>query len=239
MKQRIHRFPILASTNSLALEWIRAGTVGAGDVLVTAEQTAGRGRPGRTWHSPRGALLCTLVLPFYPERAGWTALAAGVAAAQAARDLGATAGVKWPNDVVVERRKLAGILVETPGPALTAVGIGMNVSNPVPLDLPGGREAVALAEFAPDATPEQALEALLARIDEAWALLAAPDLKPLRTAWAGLDTTSGRRVRRLTAGPADPDEEGVALGVADDGALQIRLDSGRLLAAHAGEIELI
>src|SRR5579872_1660136 len=101
MEWRIHRFETLASTNDLALEWMRAGRAGPGDVLVAAEQSAGRGRPGRRWESPEGALLLTAVLPFTPARVGWTALAAGIAVARAARDLGAPAGVKWPNDVAL------------------------------------------------------------------------------------------------------------------------------------------
>src|SRR5689334_17674790 len=100
MDWRIHHFPTLPSTNDLALDWMRAARARAGDVLVAAEQLAGRGRPGRVWRSSRGALLLTAVLPFRPERAGWSALAAGIAVALAAADLGAPASVKWPNDVL-------------------------------------------------------------------------------------------------------------------------------------------
>src|SRR3954469_13932066 len=113
MNWRIERFAVLPSTNDLALTRMRCGEARAGDVIVAGSQSAGRGRPGRTWHSPEGALLMTAVLPFHPARAGWNALAAGAAVASAVRALGAPAGVKWPNDVVIHGRKLAGILAET------------------------------------------------------------------------------------------------------------------------------
>lgn len=228
---RVTRFPILASTNDLALEWMRAGTARAGDVLVTAEQTSGRGRPGRTWHSPKGALLMTAVLPFLPERVGWTSLAAGLAVARAAGSLGAPAGVKWPNDVVLEGRKLAGILAETSVPHLVAVGIGLNVTNPLPPDPHLAARTARLADSIPDVTVEHALEAVLAQLDAAWQLLQAPDLTPLQASWRDLDTTSGRRLRW-----SQQDLTGTALGVDDRGALRLRTSDGTIVTAAVGEV---
>jgi BirA family transcriptional regulator, biotin operon repressor / biotin---[acetyl-CoA-carboxylase] ligase len=238
MNWRIHRFPLLASTNDLALSCLRAGTARAGDVIVAAEQAAGRGRPGRSWHSPKGALLCTAVLPFLPERAGWAALAAGIAAARAARDLGAPAGVKWPNDVVLDGRKLAGILVETCVPDLAAVGIGMNVANPLPPEPELAARTARLADFLPPAGPESgveaALRAALARLAGCWELLLAADLEPLRREWEALDTTAGRRVRWSEEGIT-----GTAVGVDADGALLLRTEDERTIAARVGEVAFL
>jgi BirA family biotin operon repressor/biotin-[acetyl-CoA-carboxylase] ligase len=228
---RVSRFPILASTNDLALDWMRSGRAVAGDVLVADEQVSGRGRPGRTWHSPRGALLMTAVLPFVPERVGWTSLAAGVAAASAARDLGASAGVKWPNDVVLDGRKLSGILAETSVPGLVAVGIGMNVTNPLPPDPELAARTARLADVVPGVTVDAALDAVLARLAHCWELLRRPETHELRQAWSALDTTAGRRLRWSEEGVL-----GVAEGVDEHGRLILRADDGRLLTAGVGEV---
>lgn len=221
------RLPAVPSTNDLALESMRAGRAAPGELIVAEEQTAGRGRPGRTWVSQRGALLCTAILPFYPERAGWTALAAGVAVARAVRELGAPAGVKWPNDVVLSGRKLAGILVETCVPGLAAVGIGLNVRNPAPPALP----IAVLADFLPAVDLESVLQALLPQLVLAWEQLAGPDLLNLRDAWLELDTTRGRRVRWV-----EERVTGEAEGIDASGALLIRAEDGRLLTAQVGEV---
>ena len=234
MNWRIHRFPILASTNDLALEWMRCGHAQAGDVLVAETQTSGRGRPGRAWHSARGALLVTVVLPFRPERAGWTALTAGIAVARALGDVGAPAGVKWPNDVLLRDRKVAGILAETSVPGLVAVGIGLNVTNPLPEDPVIAARAARLADVAPGATVELVLDGILAHLSEGWELLFAHDLAPLRAAWEALDRTRGRRVQWSTT-----DAIGSAEGVDATGALLIRTDVGPLVTASVGEVTFL
>lgn len=230
----VTRFPVLASTNDVALEWMRAGTALAGDVLVAAEQRSGRGRPGRTWHSPPGALLMTAVLPFVPERVGWTALAAGASVAAAARGLGAPAGVKWPNDVVLEGRKLAGVLAETSVPGLVAVGIGMNVSNPLPPDPELAVRTTRLADYLPAVTVDLVLERVLSELERHWNLLSAPYDNPLSAIWEELDTTRGRRLRWSEAGVI-----GVAEGVNAAGALILRTGTGQLVTAAVGEVTFL
>lgn len=234
MNWSVTRFPILASTNDLALEWMRAGHARAGDVLVAAEQLAGRGRPGRSWHSPKGALLMTAVLPFVPERVGWTALAAGIAVASAVRELGPRAGVKWPNDVVLEGRKLAGVLAETSVAGLVAVGIGMNVTNPLPPDPELTVRTARLADFVPQVDVDTVLERVLEHLEQQWMLLSAADLGSLRRAWIGLDTTCGRRLRWSETGTA-----GTAEGVDESGALILRTDEGHRFSAAVGEVTFL
>lgn len=228
------RFPILASTNDLALDWIRAGRAGPGDVLVAEEQTAGRGRLGREWSSGRGALLLTAVVPFDPGRAGFLALAAGVAAARAAADLGAPARVKWPNDLLLDGAKLGGVLVESEG-GLAAVGIGVNVANDLPP--PGALRLAAarLADRLPEATPGRLLERLLPRLSEALAW-ADGDPETLRAAWAALDATTGRAVV-WRPGPGAAPQPAVALGLAPDGGLRLALPESGEAVARAGEVE--
>lgn len=234
MNWRIQRFPILVSTNGLALDWLGSGHVDAGDVLVAAEQTSGRGRQGRKWHSPKGALLMTAVLPFQPERVGWTSLAAGIAVAGAARDLGAPAGVKWPNDVVLHGRKLGGILVESNYPSLCCVGVGLNVVNPLPPDEELLQPAARLADVMAEADVESVLQAVLQRLAQTWELLERPDLSPLRAAWQELDTTTGRRVIW-----SQGDRPALAEGLDEEGALLLRLEDGTRAAARVGEIQFL
>ena len=234
MNWRITRFPTLPSTNDLALEGMRAGRAAAGDVLVAAEQHAGRGRLGRTWHSAPGALLVTAVLPFIPERVGWTALAAGAAVASTVRGLGAPAGVKWPNDVVLDGRKLAGVLVETAVPRLVAVGIGLNVCNPLPDDPELALRTARLAELDPTLEPEAVLDLLLPQLAYFWKLLLDDDLTALRDRWTDLDTTIGRRV--LWSEHSVP---GTAIGIDGSGALRLRMDDGQRQTATVGEVTFL
>jgi BirA family biotin operon repressor/biotin-[acetyl-CoA-carboxylase] ligase len=234
MEWRVQRFPILASTNDLALGLMRAGAASAGDVWVADEQSAGRGRRGRSWHSTRGALMFTAALQFYPERAGWTALAAGCAVAAAVRDLGAPASVKWPNDVLVGGRKLAGVLVESCVPALAAVGIGLNVTNALPPDEALLCPATRLEDHLPGVGLELVLDRVLAQLAAHWELLRGGDLAALHRIWNGLDTTRGRRVRWSYEAAS-----GTALGIEESGALRLHLDDGRLVSAVVGEIDFV
>lgn len=231
MDWQIERFPILASTNQLALDWMESGHARAGMVLVAGEQTSGRGRQGRSWSSGRGALLMTAVLPLDLGRVGWTSLAAGIAVAQALRDLGAPARVKWPNDVLLAGRKVAGILVETNRPGLAAVGIGLNVTNELPPDSQLLQPATRLREHLPHAGLEDALGAVLTRLGHWWRELESGRTDSLRQAWEELDTTAGRSVVW-----SEGNVQGTALGVTDDGALRLRLADGREVAARVGEI---
>ncbi len=161
-------------------------------------------------------------------------MAAGLAVAQACRDFGAPAGVKWPNDVVLQDRKLAGVLVEANSTGLVAVGVGMNVTNPVPDDATVTYRATRLADFVPHITVDGALDAVLARLAETWDLLAAPDLNTLRRLWSEFDTTVGRKLRW-----SHGDISGTAEGVVESGALRIRAEDGRLLTASVGEVGFV
>ena len=122
-------FTTIDSTNRYLLEAAREGAP-EGTVAVADEQTAGRGRLGRSWIAPPGAslLVSTLVRPaLAPEALSLVTMAAGLACIAAVRELGGIeAGLKWPNDVVVDDRKLAGILAEKDADAVV-VGMGCNV----------------------------------------------------------------------------------------------------------------
>jgi len=120
----------VGSTNDELRTLAESGAPG-GLVLLALKQTAGRGRRGATWFAPEGESLAfsILIRPQEPK-ALWPrlALATGLAVAEAAESFGPTTGIKWPNDIWIERRKLAGILVEA-GADYAIIGIGLNVNT--------------------------------------------------------------------------------------------------------------
>jgi BirA family biotin operon repressor/biotin-[acetyl-CoA-carboxylase] ligase len=124
--------PLAGSTNALVADRARAGEP-AGLVVVAEEQTAGRGRLDRSWVSPprAGLTLSVLVRPELPPgQWPWLPLLTGLAVAQALRSqAGVEAVLKWPNDVLVDGRKVCGVLAEVPVPGAAVLGIGLNVST--------------------------------------------------------------------------------------------------------------
>ena len=210
----------VGSTNARARELAGAGAP-HGTLVTAAEQTAGRGRQGRQWVAPPGrALVLSLVLRRWSRL---LPLAAGVAVAEEA---GAEALVKWPNDVLVEGRKVAGILVEgRPAEGWMVVGIGVNVAVG-PDDLPPElRDRAGGLGRAPDEI-ESTLEALLARL--AMWLPAADErvLEAVRTR----DALAGQSVRWHGG-------VGRGAGIDDAGRLLVDTAEGRH-ALDAGEVHL-
>ena len=203
----------LDSTNRRARELATAGAP-HGTLVSAGVQTAGRGRQGRRWEAPEGsALLCSLVLR---EFDALLSLRAGLAVADVA---GAGARVKWPNDVQVDGRKVAGVLVEgRPHEGWAVVGIGVNVSA-APPDVP---DAGTLGRDDVESVLAELLVALQTRLAE-----------PKETALEALrarDALLGAEVR--WEGGA-----GVADGIDAEGGLRVRTTAGdRVLSA--GEVHL-
>jgi BirA family biotin operon repressor/biotin-[acetyl-CoA-carboxylase] ligase len=208
------------STNARARERADAGAP-HGTLVTASEQTAGRGRQGRTWTAPPGrALLMSVLLRDWPRL---LSLAAGVAVAEVA---GPAAMVKWPNDVQLDGRKVAGILVEgRPREGWMVLGIGLNVAverDDFPEEL---RESAAtMGRSAADVEP--VLAEVLERLS-AW--LSAPDDDVLR-AFRARDALFGRDV-------AWANGEGVAEGIDAQGRLLVRTSAGTE-ALDAGEVHL-
>lgn len=197
--------------------------------LVTAdEQTAGRGRQGRSWVAPPGsALLMSLLLRELKEGDAALPLAAAVAVCEACEEAAAVrCAIKWPNDVWIERRKVAGILVEgRPQDGWAVLGIGLNVRT-APEDFPEELRDSATS-LGLDAAPSVVLQPLLDRLS---ARLAEPPAAVL-AAWRERDALRGEPVRWA-------DGEGTAAGISDGGALVVDTDGGPLELA-AGEVHLL
>jgi BirA family transcriptional regulator, biotin operon repressor / biotin---[acetyl-CoA-carboxylase] ligase len=240
-----HRIDILdrtESTNADAAAAAREG-VPEGLVVTTEHQVAGRGRLGRSWQSPpmSGLAVSVVLRPasVAPARWPWLPLLAGVAVRESVVDsAGVDASLKWPNDVLVAGRKLAGILVErvdTPIGAAAVVGIGVNVSlDTAELPVP---EATSLALAGAVTTDRTVLtEALLRRLAahyRAWLSVAGDPEHSLRAEYAAACGTIGQRVRiELPDGSA---MVGLALGIDPAGRLEVDVD-GERQTVGAGDV---
>ena len=226
---RLH-FRKTDSTNERARQ-LTAGGAPHGTLVTAREQSAGRGRQGRTWSAPAGrALLCSLVLRDPPRL---LPLAGGVAVAEVASAEAAAAKVasieamiKWPNDVLIGGRKLAGILVEgRPQERWAVLGIGLNVAL-APEDFPPERTGLpaqlGLGEDAIEPTIERLLDAL-----ERWLEASESDVL---AAVRARDALLGRPVR--WAGGS-----GRGAGIDGDGRLVVATEGGHI-ALKAGEVHL-
>jgi BirA family biotin operon repressor/biotin-[acetyl-CoA-carboxylase] ligase len=206
------------STNAVLLAEGKPGVLLAAD-----EQTAGRGRRGRRWHSaPGGGVTFSLAVEIKRSFAGLS-LVAGVATARALRALGVEqAALKWPNDLLVEGAKLGGILVETRG-RLAVIGIGINCRRDPALEARLRRPIAALEQFV-TVDRERVIERIATSLLEALGRFAAHGLEPLRGEWERLHAHAGKRLCvRLPGGRT---LTGLARGVDRDGALRLETRSG-------------
>jgi BirA family transcriptional regulator, biotin operon repressor / biotin---[acetyl-CoA-carboxylase] ligase len=209
-----HHFRSTGSTNTKARELAQTGAP-HGTLVTASEQTAGRGRYGRTWVTPAGgAIAASLVLRRFDEL---LPLRAGLAVADLA---GADARVKWPNDVLLGERKLAGILAEARAPEWAVLGIGVNVTG-VPPEV--ADIAAALGRDDVEPALQELLRALGVRLEQAPPELLA-DLRER-------DALLGRRLRWAGG-------EGVGAGIDDAGALLVARADGTTAALSSGEILL-
>jgi len=224
----------LRSTDSTNVRARELATSGAphGTLVTAGEQSAGRGRQGRTWSaSPGRALLCSLLLRNPPAL---LPLIAGVAVAEAATAVARSeeagfsdAKLKWPNDVLISGRKVAGILVEgRPQESWAVVGIGINVALREQDFPPELRSVAGTLGREPDAI-EPTLERLLAAL-ERWL---AADWSTVLAEVRSRDALLGQPVRWAQG-------DGIAAGIDDDG--QLLVDTGgRRVALNAGEVHLL
>ena len=221
----IRRFATIDSTNTWVMEQARSGAA-EGLVAVAEEQTAGRGRLGRTWVSPPGgSLLMSLLLRPAGLPADRLHLATAAVAMSGADAVALIAEVqpslKWPNDLLIGNRKLAGVLTEVEGvPPAVVVGIGINCTWPD--ELPAEIADVAIAANHAAGRPvhtedvlDVLLETLAARLDAGW--------DDIAREYKARCETVGRDVR---VEMADGAFTGMATGIDDDGALLVTNDAG-------------
>jgi BirA family biotin operon repressor/biotin-[acetyl-CoA-carboxylase] ligase len=236
---------LLASTGSTSDDAHQGARDGAphGATWVAEEQTAGRGRRGHRWTSPPGEGLLFSVLARTscpPARLPPLALVVGLAVREAVVRAapGASVQIKWPNDVLLGGRKVAGVLVEavTVGPRVEAVivGVGINVHTRVfPEEIAERATSVALAGGPTPPDRAEILADVLAGLDRDMHVVLGRGLGLLRARLEAADALRGRRVR------TDTGEEGTGAGLAEDGRLLLRRDDGGVAALSAGEVHLL
>ncbi len=231
----IHYRDSVTSTNAVAF---RMATDGAshGEVVIAEEQTEGKGRRGRSWISPAGLNLYFSVIlrpDLPPQRAPEITLVAAVAAAEALRGLGAPAGIKWPNDLMIGGKKVGGILTELSSDPdrihFAILGMGFN------LNAPASQYPAEIAEKATSRRAQFAVD-LWARL-EMWLELHADDgFAKIREAWRQLCVTLGEEVAVRTG---DEQVVGKAEDIDETGALVILTADRGKQRVLAGDVEQV
>ncbi|BDB22754.1 biotin--[acetyl-CoA-carboxylase] ligase [Cupriavidus sp. P-10] len=220
----------------------------AGWLRLAYRQTAGRGRLGRPWQGQAG-MTFSVALPFAlaPAQLTGLSLAVGLALAEALGDvdarLGARVGLKWPNDLQIDGRKLAGILIESvpagPNRIWAVVGIGLNLVRDAQMEVALGRELAGVAEVIPgfDANRDTArlLAAVLERLASMRTAFLAHGFGPMARRWSAADAYRDQPVRLLHDGKVIA--EGMARGVDEAGQLLLETPTG-LERVASGELSL-
>jgi BirA family transcriptional regulator, biotin operon repressor / biotin---[acetyl-CoA-carboxylase] ligase len=236
----VEHFDSVGSTNEVAKERARGGAP-AFSVVMAAHQTAGRGRQGHVWVSPRGNLFLSVLLRpgGRVAHAGLIPLAAGVAVAEALDSFGVRARLKWPNDLVVGERKIAGLLAEaasgSEGIESVVLGIGINLSlDPaeVPATIRDAVTSVSLESRRSVSLAEAAAETL-ARVAVWYHALAREGAAAVLAAWRARSVPWWGRPVEVRAGASLI--RGVARGVDERGALLLDLEGGTRAALLSGE----
>jgi BirA family biotin operon repressor/biotin-[acetyl-CoA-carboxylase] ligase len=222
-------FRIVDSTNERARE-LADGGAPSGTVVTAAEQSAGRGRRGRTWTAPAGkALLYSAILRPLDERHALLPLAVPLAVCEAVEAVAPVrCRVKWPNDVWIEESKVAGVLIEARPPDWAVIGIGLNVAIE-PAEFPADLRWPA-ASVGHGATVERALGALNESLSDRVETPANKVLAEFRDR----DALAGRSVSWEGAG----DGAGTARGIDERGNLVVETDAGERVALGSGEVRL-
>ncbi|NQT31789.1 MAG: biotin--[acetyl-CoA-carboxylase] ligase [Deltaproteobacteria bacterium] len=236
--QEVSCYPSLPSTNDVAKRRAQEGAK-EGTVIVAEEQTAGRGRIKRRWLSPRGSIALSIIL--YPPLAYLPSLimVASLAVARSIEQVtGLKAKIKWPNDVLVNYKKICGILVESNvrGDKVdyAVIGIGINVNIKLSEFPQIAPMATSLSrELGRDVPRREVIRSLLAEAEKLYLALAAGD--SVFRQWRDNLVTLGKKVQ-VSSGEAT--YSGIAESVASDGSLLLRQPDGSLLKIVAGDVTL-
>ncbi len=239
--QKIHYFQEVDSTNNKAKQLAFAGAP-EGTLIIAEEQTGGRGRLGRGWFSPLGGLWFSLILrpQISPSEVSKVTLLAGAAGAETIQEAtGLEPKIKWPNDILIDGKKLAGILTEMETEAdrvhfvILGMGINANIDRAnFPPDL--RKTAVSLSEaLGKNVDRGGILRTLLKKLESGYAQLKSGAFSSVLNSWRKRSDTLGSGVRIETVGEVI---EGKAVDISDQGALVLELDSGEHRNVWSGDL---
>jgi BirA family biotin operon repressor/biotin-[acetyl-CoA-carboxylase] ligase len=243
MGRNLRLYDVVDSTQTIAKQLAAEGAP-EGTVVIAEQQTAGRGRMGRAWHSPKGkgiwmSLLLKPRIPihFTPQL---TLLVAVAVCRTLRRVAGVTAAIKWPNDLLIDGRKVCGILLEITAEderlrsVIAGIGISVNLTED---DYPEHLKPIATSlriaagkEF--DRT--ELIAAVLEEFERIYRLYHEEGFEPIRTAWEALTISLGRGIR---AGSPKGVVEGTALEIDDMGALVVRQADGQIVKLYSADFE--
>ena len=236
--RKVIAYPSLTSTNDIAKREAKRGAR-EGTVIVAEEQTAGKGRLKRAWLSPRGSIALSVILHPTPAQLPSLIMVASLAAAHCIEKVsGLKTQIKWPNDVLVNDRKVCGILIESDvrGSAVdyAVIGIGINV-NLEPVDFPEiAATATSLSnELGEKLSRREMIRCLLVELENLY--LALPEGDSVFREWRERLVTLGKEVE-VSSGQTG--YKGIAESVASDGSLFLRQPDGSLIKIVAGDVSL-
>ena len=239
----VHLYNKVDSTNLTAMDLAQQGAV-EGTVVLADQQLRGRGRGKRSWHSPAGVgIYCSIVLRprIAPSMAQFITLMTAVSTVKAiALKTGLSTRVKWPNDILINNKKVAGILLESKvsGSKMeyAVIGLGINV-NHASTDLPEEIRSAASSlfiELGESVDQNSLIVQIFAEVEELYGRLQREDFPMILEQWRNYSSTLGQQVRiwqkeRVT--------EGIALDVTMEGGLVVRVGSGEQVVVYAGDVE--
>jgi BirA family biotin operon repressor/biotin-[acetyl-CoA-carboxylase] ligase len=229
------------STNQQA-KLLAAQGAPEGTVVAAESQTKGRGRRGRTWLSPAGQGICLSIVlrpPLTPAKAPQITLMAAVAVARTLENAGIRANIKWPNDILVENMKIAGILTEISADMdqvdWVIVGLGLNVNTPsreIPADLRGQATSMQIQTGHPHSRTEL-LCGLLQDFESCYEQLKVEGFGPIMDQWRRMSDIIGRQVYVDVMGAR---HHGTVAAVDDDGVLVLEDTEGRTRRFFSGDV---
>ncbi|WP_411342891.1 biotin--[acetyl-CoA-carboxylase] ligase [Paenibacillus sp. WLX1005] len=240
--QPLHLLDSIGSTQDVARELAEQGAV-EGTLVIAEEQTAGRGRQGRRFHSPpgRGVWMTVVMRPQQPlQYTSQLTLLAAVAICRALRNVsGLDIGIKWPNDLLIDGRKVCGILVESAAEdgyvryALAGFGIDVNLA---PEDLPEDVRPVATSLRIQRGEPVDrtaVVTAIMSELESLYGLYNRDGFAPISALWEALAFAIGSQVTVKTLqGPL----QGIARGLGPNGELLLEQPDGQVLPVYSGEV---
>lgn len=241
--REIHAYPSVETTQYIAHKLAHSGTE-HGTVVVADEQTAGKGRLGRSWHSPEGSGIWTSIIlrpKLPPQRAPQFTLIAAVSVVQAIRkQTGLEAEIKWPNDILINGKKVVGILTELQAEAdqikSVIIGMGINV-NVDREDFPSELTmATSLKiEHGQEINRSALLAAILNELENLYEEYMTNGFRMIKLLWESYAISLGRKIKARTLNGVI---DGIAKGITDEGVLLLEDKDGQVHKIYSADIEI-